>query len=222
MKWGRQNKKVESISRRFRRYEGKMREAAIYIDRTFKRLSRCLFSMIAVGVFVLNGTASNAQGVPENLQAAIFYKVLAYDYNIQSKPGSEVTIAVITDGKTAESQQALLDGFNKLAGKKLGGKTIKVIAVKMSGGSLPAAAAASDIFYLPDGSDSKTVSVVLSYAEKDKHATLGGSESLASKGCAIGLTVEGGKPKIVINLPASQAQGMNLSSKVLRLAKVLQ
>ena len=178
--------------------------------------------MIAVGVLVLSGTVSHAQGVPENLQAAIFYKVLAYDYNIQSKSGSEVTIAVITDNKTSVRQQMLMDGFNKLAGKQLGGKTINIIAVKMVSGTLPTDATSSDILYLPDGSDPRTVFAVLSVAEKYKHATLCGSEALAAEGCAVGLTVEAGKPKIVINLPASLAQGMNLSSKVLRLAKVLQ
>ena len=178
--------------------------------------------MVAAGLIGLTGTASLSQGVPENQQAAIFYKVLAYDYNLQSKSGNEVTIAVITDSKTDGRQKALLDGFNKLKGRRLGGKRIKVIAVKLSGGALPSDAAASDILYLPEGADEKTVDVVLSFAKQEKHATLGGSEFLAAKGCAIGITVEAGKPKVVINLPASLAQGMNLSSKVLRLAKVLQ
>lgn len=163
-----------------------------------------------------------AQGVPENLQAAIFFKVLAYDYNIQSKAGNQVTIAIITDSKTSSREQTILEGFSKIKGQQLGGKTIDVIVVKVANPASLGDAAKGDILYLPEGSDEKTIQAVLAFAEKGKHATLGGSETLANKGCAIGLAVEAGKPKIVINLPASQAQGMNLSSKVLRLAKVIQ
>ena len=163
-----------------------------------------------------------AQGVPENLQAAIFFKVLAYDYNIQSKTGKDLTIAIITDSKTVAKQGAMLEGFNKIKGQRLGGKTVKIVVVKVTGASSIGDAGGGDFLYLPEGSDAKTVSATLTFAEKNKRAVLGGSEPLAAKGCAIGLAIEAGKPKIVINLPASQAQGMNLSSKVLRLAKVIQ
>lgn len=205
-----------------------MREVSIARQLILKRTSQyiasslaALTALAALLVLISAGT-SHAQGVPENLQAAIFYKVLAYDYNLQSKAGNQVTIAIVTDGKTAGRQQTMLEGFNKIKGQQLGGKTINIIVVKITNPASLGDATKGDILYLPEGSDEKTVNAVLTFAEKDKHATLGGSETLASKGCAIGLAVEDGKPKIVINLPASQAQGMNLSSKVLRLAKVIQ
>jgi ABC-type uncharacterized transport system substrate-binding protein len=186
-----------------------------------KRFWKHLYPTAIVLMFSLSGSLSYAQGIPENLQAAIFYKVLAYDYNIQTKAGSAVTIAVVTDTKTATRQAAILEGFNKLKGQLLNGKSINIAAVKVTGTNLGEAASA-DIIYLPDGADEKTVDAVIQLATKDKRATLGGSENLATKGCAIGLAVEAGKPKIVINLKAAQTQGMNLSSKVLRLAKVIQ
>jgi len=199
-----------------------MREVSIARQLKFMRMLHPLGALLTGAMIWFFSVTAHSQGVPENLQAAIFFKVLAYDYNIQSKPGNEVTIAVLIDTKTAGRQAAILEGFNKIKGQQLGGKTINIIVVKMSGAAAVGDAAKGDILYLPEGSDEKVVTATLTFAEKNKKATLGGSENLANKGCAIGLAVEGGKPKIVINLPASQAQGMNLSSKVLRLAKVLQ
>ncbi len=211
----------EFVAEPFRPY-GRMRgEARNTTLFTTKRFLKNFISSAVAATILLLGVSAHSQGVPENLQAAIFFKVLAYDYNIQTKAGNAVTIAVVTDGKTAGRQAAILEGFNKLKGQQLNGKSINIAAVKVSGANLGEAAAA-DIIYLPDGAEDNTVNAVLKAAEKDKHATLGGSEALVAKGCAIGLAVEAGKPKIVINLKASQAQGMNLSSKVLRLAKVIE
>ncbi len=186
------------------------------------RLSKHFFSLSAFAFIFFFALTTKAQGVPESLQAAIFFKVLAYDYAIQSKPGNTVTIAVITDAKTAGRQAAILEGFNKIKGQQLGGKSVNIIVVKMTGPSSVGDASKGDILYVPEGADDKTIDALLAFARTNKRATLGGSEALAQKGCAVGLAVEAGKPKIVINLPASQAQGMNLSSKVLRLAKVIQ
>lgn len=180
-----------------------------------------MFRVAAFGTIIFFCIGANAQGVPEHLQAAIFFKVLAYDYNIQTKAGNEVSIAVLIDSKTSGKKQPLQDGFNKLNGLDLNGKKIKVQVVQVSDSSL-GDAASSDILYVPEGMDDKLIASVLKLAVDKKRATLGATESLAGKGCAIGLTVEDSKPKIVINLKASQSQGMKLSSKVLSLAKVIQ
>jgi hypothetical protein len=180
--------------------------------------------LIAMMIFVF-GSLANAQGVPNNLQAAIFYKVLAYDYNIQSQPGSDITIAVVIDGKTSGQKDAIEAGFKKIAGQKLGGKTVKIATINISNaGELDSmiASLGGDIIYVAEGSADSTIAKVIQIANQEKYATLCGSEQLTQKGLAIGLTVEDGKPRIVINLPASRSQGMKLSSKVLRLAKILQ
>lgn len=179
--------------------------------------------VVASSIFLLSVVAG-AQGVPSNLQAAIFYKVLAYDYNIQKKTGDSITIVVVTDGQSAGKKEALSAGFNKISGQKLGSKTVKIAAITVSGaGELESKikSAGGDIVYLAEGSSHRVVTKLLQVAQANRLSTLCGSETLTQKGFAIGLMVENGKPKIVINLPASQKQGMKLSSKVLRLAKVI-
>jgi hypothetical protein len=176
-------------------------------------LSILLFSIVA-----------GAQGVPVNLQAAIFFKALAYDYNLQAKSVNELTIVVVTDSKSASQKSALAGGFSKISGQKLGSKTIKVTFVSVSGaGDLEPKVASEDgnIMYIAEGSSDAVLNKMIQIAGKQKIPTLCGSEALVTKGIAIGLTVEDGKPKIIINLAASQKQGMKLSSKLLRISKII-
>ena len=122
------------------------------------------------------------------------------------------------DAATAGQKSAILAGFNNLAGQTLGGKKIRIEGISLGGAGN---VGSNSILYVPAGSSDGTIKKILAIAAQKKVATLGGSEALAQKGFAVGLAVENGKPKIVINFPASQKQGMKLSSKVLRLAKVI-
>ena len=160
-----------------------------------------------------------SQTVPVSLQAAIFFKVLSYDSSISSKSGSQITIYVVTDKKTSSQKNEIMAGFNKLSGKPLGGKTVKVVSIDAA--NVVNINDSAGVIYAPSGSDRDTVEKIISVASERKIATLGGDETLVEMGIAVGLTVEEGKPKIVVNFPASQEQGMKLSSKLLRLAKVL-
>lgn len=183
------------------------------------RYARSITAVLVMMALMSIESPAEAQDVPVNLQAAIFFKVLSYDSAISSKDGSDITIYVITDGKTAGNKGAMVAGFGKLTGKKLGGKTIKIKAIGV--GEAAGVAGGNAILYVPDGASAGTISTIIAIAAQKKCATLGGSEALAKKGLAVGLGIENGKPQIVINFPASQKQGMKLSSKVLRLAKVI-
>jgi hypothetical protein len=195
-------------------WEATIRSSIKYLQRPTLCLTFALVTTLGIAPSV-----GWSQSIPANLQAAIFFKVLSYDGNIPSKDGSAITIYVVTDSKTAGQKAAFLAGFGKLKGQQIGGKTINISAVTAAEASN--VANSNTILYVAAGSDDSTIKKVLAVAVAKKCATLGGSEALAQKGLAVGLSVEGGKPKIVINFPASQKQGMKLSSKVLRLAKVI-
>jgi hypothetical protein len=180
--------------------------------------------LIAAAIFTMSLVCFGQGVVPSDLQAAIFYKVLAYDYNLQTMSDDEITIVIVIDAKTHGKKGELENAFKKIAGQELGGKKLKIAVIEIKNPSeidAKITEVGGDIIYVATGTAEGTVSQVLQIASQKKHATLCGDEKLTEKGFAIGLTVEGGKPKIVINLPASQAQGMKLSSKVLRLAKVI-
>jgi hypothetical protein len=46
-------------------------------------------------------------------------------------------------------------------------------------------------------------------------------ERYVHEGLAVGITVHDNKPKIVVNLPSSKAEGASFSSKLLNLASII-
>jgi len=172
--------------------------------------------------FVFTPKPSGAQEVPLKFQAAIFFKVLSYDNSIKNKK-NDIVISLIIDKKNASKKSSLFSIFNTLKGKSIFQKKIIVNIIEISSSNQlegQIIAKKSDVLYVSDGADKDIVNKIVSIANRTKKITLGGNEQLAQMGFAVCLTLEKGMPKIVINLKASQNQGMQLSSKVLRLAKL--
>lgn len=133
-------------------------------------------------IFSVLTTNVQAQKAPANLRAAILVKVLQFEKGF--KAGGSIYVI----------------GDNDLAGQlKASGKFSSV----ETGGSVPSAK--YDAIYCDDAG---AVGGVLSYAKKHKAPSITGVLSLVEKGITIGIGVEGGKPKILMNLSSSNAEGL--------------
>jgi hypothetical protein len=164
-------------------------------------LKRKIFTILLflIGLTTVNSFAQE-MAVPVNLQAALFKKIFAFDKTIQSKGSTDVMI-LSTDGSADEIASAF---------SSVGINTKVVKGSQVPGG-------ANIVYVMPGVSSPKgqcaqkgvlSISGVGAYAEGGK--------------VSIGLIVEGGKPKIVINIAQLKAEGQELSSDLLKIAKVIQ
>ncbi len=150
-------------------------------------------TLLTLGTMTVN---SYAQDVPANLQAALFKKIFAFDKTLQSKG---VEVAVLGGGEDIVS-----------AFKEAG------INVKAAGGSqVPGGVS---VVYLVSGAPSTKQQT----ASKGVLSISGDASYVESGKVAIGLTVEGGKPKILINMSQLKAEGQELAADLLKIAKVIQ
>ncbi|MBN2717670.1 MAG: YfiR family protein [Deltaproteobacteria bacterium] len=163
---------------------------------------------------------SEAQ-VQAKLQAAIFVKLLNYDASLVKDSHSQLKFHIIVDSKTSSGQTALKTEFAVISQQKVANKNIVVVVTPLDTLESAASGDAAHVFYLPDGSSRTTLSTVLTHATQHKIPVLGGNAELAQSGAAVGISIAGGKPLIIINLKQSKAMGMNLSSQLLKLAKVI-
>lgn len=140
--------------------------------------------MVAVFALVLFvSSISFAQKAPANLRAAILVKVLAFEKNY--KPNG--TIYVIGDNELASQLEA-------------SGKFSKVD--KGTG----APSGSYDVVYCDEAG---AVGAVTAYTRSKKVPSLTGVLSLVEKGITVGIGIDGGKPKILMNLSSSQAEGLD-------------
>ncbi len=183
-----------------------------------------LFFLIAIAVSIAAGSTYSQAAIPAKLQAAIFMKVLSYDSNLKARSPSNVVIAIVTDAQTSGRKSDIQSGFEAIAGKSIQGKTVKITAIDFKSGdqlNKDVKAAGANILYVSKGAAEATINAVIGLANSNSVPVLCDAESLVRKGIAVGLTIESGKPKIVVNLKTAKQQGMKLSSKVLQLAKVI-
>ncbi|HLP18319.1 MAG TPA: YfiR family protein [Bacteroidota bacterium] len=142
-------------------------------------------------------TTSFAQemAVPVNLQAALFKKIFSFDRTLASKG---VEVAVLGAGGDAVAAALKDAGVNA---KAVSGDQVPggVTVVYTMSGATKSQTAAKGIL---------SISGVSGFAESGK--------------VAIGLSVEGGKPKIVINMAQLKAESQELAADLLKIAKLIQ
>lgn len=158
-----------------------------------------LVLLFLVGIPTVNSFAQD-MAVPATLQAALFKKIFAFDKTVQAKGSTDVVI--LSSGGSADE---IVSAFNSA------GISTKVV----SGNQVPSGA---NIVYVMPG-----VASPKQQCAQKKVLSISGVSSYAESGkVSIGLDVEGGKPKIIVNMAQLKAEGQELSSDLLKLAKVIQ
>lgn len=169
-----------------------MNKKASIFKRTF------VFGFLIILLFPVD-INSQEMPVPVNLQAALFKKIFTFDKTLQSK---SVEVAILSaDGSATE----VVNSF------KEAGINVKVV----NGNSIPEGAT---IIYVMPGIESPK-----QQSAQKKVLSISGVTSFVESGkVAVGLGVEGGKPKIIVNMAQLKAEGHELSADLLKIAKVIQ
>ncbi|HEX9109803.1 MAG TPA: YfiR family protein [Longimicrobiales bacterium] len=183
-----------------------------------------LASALAAAALALP-SAARAQ-LPAQAEVQILMRVLAYDRALDRNGGGDVVVAVLFDAGNAASSRARGDLVRELHSPNLQtilGRGVKVMEVNVAAGGLGDAlrAAHASAAYLTPGLEGR-LSGVLAATESARVTTVGGSESYARRGVAVGVSAESGRPQLFVNLASARAAGADLPSSLLRLTTVIQ
>ncbi len=157
-----------------------------------------IFTMILTTGFVF---AKPTSGVPAKLQVALILKLLPFNKNLSG----DISIHVINAPEVASELKAAI-------GKSFGSFKL----AKVTEGDNPEAG--SKVVYI---NDSKGVSNGTSFSKKNKATTVTGDPDLASSGISLGIGLEDGKPKVLLNLSASKDEGIDWNPAILKIASTL-
>ena len=177
---------------------------------------------LAVALLALIGgipIAHAAEQVPATLQVAILVKVLVYDRTIAIRARDGLKLAVVFDPDREDSRKArdeFTKAFNETP-RKIGDKNI-IELVEIAQNKLESEATTFDIVYIADGAD---VAKVVALSTKHHLITFASDRGAVEDGVVLGLVPRGDKPKLLINVGASVASGMELDPQVLRLAELV-
>ena len=160
-------------------------------------------------------------------QSLLFLRVLAYDRNLKTRSEGALNVAVVYRGGNRDSEQArdavvsaLRDASKRITVARL---PIRAVAVEFTSPqafeNLLQSEKISAVYVCPGLGD---VTFALSAVTRKRAALTATSiESAVRGGLSIGLLTREGKPELLVNLPATRAEGANLDAALLRLAQVL-
>jgi hypothetical protein len=183
--------------------------------------------LLALSMVLLVATPARAEVVvPFDIQVPLLLKALTYDRNLKTRAGDQARIAVIAPPKSGRSNatvelQASLD--------KLPGRTVNGLAVVFKEVSAADDAALEEglrdgqwaAVYVMPGFSRAELAKVRRICETRRVLPVAASVDDLEQGLAFGIGVDGNRPQLVVNLPASKACGSDFDLALLQLSKVL-
>jgi hypothetical protein len=163
--------------------------------------------------------------VPMAKQAVLILKILKFDRSLETRAGGTATIAILYLENDRESEavrvelQAALEAAARTVTFPL---PVKVIRLPYSAAKIDAdlAAAKPTATYVAPGLAAQ-LGAITRATRKSGTLTFSAEASDVRAGLSVGLVVRDDRPALLINLPASKAEGADLSSDLLRLSQVI-
>ena len=162
--------------------------------------------------------------VPAKLQAQLIAKIAAFDRNFAARAGGNALILVVYKPGDAESMQLAQQLAAELrGGGDVGGvaKTVEVVAYAGAGALAAACSRRSVAIVYLSGELDADASAIANALAGGNVLSVGATGAHAENGAVVGFDLEGGKPRIVVNLAAARAQNVALKAELLRLTRIV-
>jgi hypothetical protein len=163
--------------------------------------------------------------VPVGLQIPLFLKALTFDRQLRVRAGSEILIAVVFQSGNRASVMAKDDAMRALGAVRdsVDGLPVRAVAIDLDRGTLANALSrqrVTVVYVAP--LRAVDIADLASAARTARVTTMTGVSEYTSRGIAVGVRLQGDRPKFLVNLSASKLEGADFSSELLKLALVIQ
>jgi hypothetical protein len=166
-------------------------------------LFTCIILIASIGALPL---AAQDMPIPVRIHVALLKKVFSFNRTLQNNAAPKVVI-VFTD-PSASVKDAALKAFTEIG--------IPATAMKLD--QALKALGEADVVYVAPGAEA-----VQKVCDDRNIFTITGIPGLVESGkVAVGIGAEAGKPKVYVNMALMKAQKQELTSDLLRVAKVIQ
>jgi hypothetical protein len=164
---------------------------------------------------------------PLDVQVPIILKILTYDRQFERNSPDMLTIGIVHDPTDPVSAQAMTGLSDILYAARE--KTIKQIPVRYFQIEYTGEADLRrfsgekriGVYYITPGLSAQVLAKVLLVSQELAITTITGVPDYVRQGVAVGIGERRNRPQILINLPASRAEGSEFDASLLRIATVL-
>jgi len=153
-------------------------------------------------------SSSAASEVDPDLAAKIIVKVLSMDQGLESRANGGIVVVV-------SGSDAAFDAFSQLKGQAIAKGSSLAVSKVVKASGMPPSVKPTVLFC---GSACDPAGVV-SYSQSQKVLSVTNVENHVESGIALGVGIEDNKPKILLNLQASDAEGISWNPNILKIAR---
>lgn len=185
------------------------------------RHNRWLVPSTMAVLLMATGTAGQQMPVPVPVQWALMVKILSFDRNMGSE---KVDVGVLFQSElrssvvTKDELMATMESAAQSVGPRFHCAAIDIgrghdLVKALNADSL-------DVLYITP-MRAFDLAVITNWARESNIVTLTGIPAFVDRGVSVGIDLQGGKPRIRINLQAARAEGADFDSRLLNLARIV-
>jgi len=188
------------------------------------------FVSICVMSVLLAGSRVHAQemAAPAGIQVPLLFKILTFDRRIGTRPpGDVIVIAVVFQSGYRASLVAknqVVDAFETMEHSTISGHPVRIVVVEWKDKEqlrLALIHERTDVVYVTPlrgvGLDH-----IMGLARGAGMTTFTGVPLYVEQGLAVGIGIVRERPEIIINHPATRAEGSDFTSQLLRVSRVIE
>lgn len=181
--------------------------------------------ILVLGLIVHPSGAEEDVAVPLPLQMELLLKVAAYDRNLPARARDTVEVLILTKNGDAQSTHVATQAGRALDGKRLADRPVHVVIEAHVDGARTAKRIrelrAAIVYAAPGFSDDEMTALGRSLDGVDV-LSAGALARFVQTGVVVAFDLVSGKPKLLVHIKRAREQNVDLSSKVLKLAKVIE
>jgi len=184
-----------------------------------------VFVLLAVGTIAVD-VHTHEMPVPMDIQLPLLMKVLSADRELRARAGDELVIGVFYQERyraSLSAMESILEVADRSLQAPLPDQTVRLVPVPIDGEPNWRSLIVElelDVCYV---APLRAVGVdgLLSATRSTRAISCTGVPDYIEAGVAFGFDTRGGKPEIVINVDAAKAEGIDFSSQLLKLARII-
>ncbi len=182
--------------------------------------------LIILSIFLITPELiSQKMEVPVEIQVPIFFKILTFDRNLEKRSGKKLTIGIVHQSGYKEflnAKNKFIETLNKTSIKKLKDIPVSLVPIDVDNSDLEDFVSKNEVsaLYIAPLRAYNTEDIIKVIQNK-KIVTMTGVIEQINSGVSIGIGSKGDKPLIIINLRSAKLEGVDFSSQLLKLAKII-
>jgi hypothetical protein len=186
---------------------------------------RAALGALATGLFPRHVLGADDVAVPVPLQMDLLLKVAGYDRNLPARARGVVRLMILTKHDDSVSKNVGEQALRALSGKEVKGMPTEIVTQRFSDGPALTERVRDgrvSILYATPGFGARELLTIARSLSGLSVLSSGALAHFVDTAVALGFDLVSGKPKLLVNVRRAREQGVDLSSQVLKLAKVIE